>query len=194
MAIEWPVELRPSDMDWGMIYNNRDFTSSLNNSQQIVGYPGSYWRCSLSLPSMTNSRSRLATAFMGRLQGRFGTFKLPAFFRERKDDIGAPVVQTGAAMASSVILRGMTASRRVFSQGDYITIDGVMHEVVEDVTSNASGVATVPLNRRLRTAIIAGTAVEYRNPYSTMRLEEDRYTLSVKPILSDLSIQCREAF
>jgi hypothetical protein len=143
---------------------------------------------------MTHSRSRLATAFMGRLQGRFGTFKLPAFFRERKDDIGAPVVQTGAAMASSVILRGMTASRRVFSQGDYITIDGVMHEVVEDVTSNASGVATVPLNRRLRTAIIAGTAVEYRNPYSTMRLEEDRYTLSVKPILSDLSIQCREAF
>lgn len=194
MVIEWPVELRPSDMDWGMVYNNRDFTSSLNNSQQIVGYPGSYWRCSLSLPSITYSKARLATAFMGRLQGRFGTFKLPAFFRERKDDIGAPVVQTGAAMASSIILRGMSASRQVFNQGDYITIGGVMHEVVEDVGSDASGIAVVPLNRRLRTSIIAGTAVEYRNPYSTMRLEEDRYTLSVKPILSDLFIQCREAF
>lgn len=194
MAIEWPVELRPSDMDWGMVYNNRDFTSSLNNSQQIVGYPGSYWRCSLSLPSMTYSRARLATAFMGRLQGRFGTFKLPAFFRERHDDIGSPVVQVGAAMASSIILAGMPAGRRVFSQGDYITIGGVMHEVIEDVVSNASGVATVPLNRRLRTAIVAGAAVEYRKPYSTMRLTEDNYTLSVKPILSELSIQCREAF
>lgn len=194
MAIEWPDELRPSDMDWGMVYNNRDFTSSLNNSQQIVGYPGSYWQCSLSMPSMTYSRSRLATAFMGRLQGRFGTFKLPAFFRERSDDIGAPVVQAGAAMASAIVLAGMVGGRQVFSQGDFITIEGVMHEVVEDIVSSAEGVATIPLNRRLRTAIAPGAAVEYRKPYSTMRLNEDTYTLSVRPILSDLSIQCREAF
>lgn len=194
MAIEWPTELRPADMDWGMVYNNRDFTSSLNNSQQIVGYPGSYWRCSMSLPSMTYSKSRLATAFMGRLQGRFGTFKLPAFFRERTDNIGAPVVQTAAAMASTIVLSGMVGGRRVFSQGDYITIDGVMHEVVEDVDSNASGVAVLPLNRRLRSTLMAGATVEYRKPYSIMRLTEDSYTLSIKPILSDLSLQCREAF
>lgn len=194
MAIEWPVELCPADMDWGMIYNNRDFTSSLSNSQQIVGYPGSYWRCSLSLPPLTRKQDRRATAFLGRLQGRFGTFKLPAFFRKRTDDIGAPVVQTGAAMASSIVLSGMVGNRRVFSQGDYITIDGVMHEVVEDVDSSSSGVAVLPLNRRLRSGLMAGAAVEYRNPYSIMRLAEDNYTLSIRPILSELSFECREAF
>ena len=115
MAIEWPAEVCPAQMSWGMVYNNRDFTSSLNNSQQIVGYPGSYWKCSLSLPQLTRDRERVVTAFLGRLQGRFGTFKLPAFTRRRTDNVGAPVVQTGAAMASTITLTGLEGGRRVFT-------------------------------------------------------------------------------
>ena len=194
MAIEWPTQVCPAEMSWGMVYNNRDFSSTLNNSQQIVGYPGSYWKCSLSLPPLTRDRDRVMTAFMGRLQGRFGTFKLPAFTRRRTDNIGAPVVQAGAAMASTIILSGLQGGRQVFSQGDYITIDGVMHEVVDDVASNGEGMAVLPLNRRLRSALVAGTAVEYRNPYSIMRLTEDSYTLAIRPVVAELSIECREAF
>lgn len=194
MAIEWPTEVCPAQMSWGMVYNNRDFSSSLNNSQQIVGYPGSYWKCSISLPLLTRDRDRIVTAFMGRLQGRFGTFKLPAFTRKRTDNIGAPVVQVGAAMASTITLSGLQGGRRVFSQGDYITIGGVMHEVVEDVVSNAQGVAVLPLNRRLRAALISGAPVEYQNPYSIMRLSEDSYTLSVRPVVAELTLECREAF
>nr|WP_312623058.1 hypothetical protein [Pseudomonas juntendi] len=194
MAIEWPTQVCPAEMSWGMVYNNRDFSSTLNNSQQIVGYPGSYWKCSLSLPPLTRDRDRIVTAFMGRLQGRFGTFKLPAFTRKRTDNIGAPVVQTGSAMASTITLSGLQGSRRVFSQGDYITIDGVMHEVVEDVVSSSGGTAVLPLNRRLRAALVSGTPVEYRNPYSIMRLSEDSYTLSVRPVVAELTIECREAF
>ena len=194
MAIEWPAQVCPAEMSWGMVYNNRDFSSTLNNSQQIVGYPGSYWKCSLSLPPLTRDRDRIVTAFMGRLQGRFGTFKLPAFTRKRTDNIGAPVVQTGSAMASTITLSGLQGSRRVFRQGDYITIDGVMHEVVEDVVSSSGGTAVLPLNRRLRSALVAGAAVEYRNPYSIMRLTEDSYTLAIRPVVAELSIECREAF
>ena len=194
MAIEWPAELCPAQMSWGMVYNNRDFSSTLNNSQQIVGYPGSYWKCSLSLPPLTRDRDRIVTAFMGRLQGRFGTFKLPAFTRRRTDNIGAPVVLGGLAMASHITLEAVPVNRKVFSQGDYITIDGVMHEVVEDVVSNAQGVAVLPLNRRLRAALISGAPVEYQNPYSIMRLSEDSYTLSVRPVVAELTLECREAF
>ena len=194
MAIEWPTQVCPAEMSWGMVYNNRDFSSSLNNSQQIVGYPGSYWKCSLSLPLLTRDRDRVVTAFLGRLQGRFGTFKLPAFTRQRTDNIGAPVVQNGAAMASTITLSGLQGGLQVFSQGDYITVGGVMHEVVEDVVSSSGGTAVLPLNRRLRSALVVGTAVEYRNPYSIMRLAEDSYTLSVKPVVAELSFECREAF
>lgn len=69
-----------------------------------------------------------------------------------------------------------------------------MHEVVEDVVATAGGTAVLPLNRRLRSAVPAGAAVEYQNPYSIMRLTEDSYTLSVRPVVSELSIECREAF
>ena len=194
MAIEWPTQVCPAEMSWGMVYNNRDFSSSLNNSQQIVGYPGSYWKCSLSLPTLTRDRDRVMTAFLGRLQGRFGTFKLPAFTRKRTDNIGAPVIQAGAAMASTITLSGLQGGLQVFSQGDYITVGGVMHEVVEDVVSSSGGTAVLPLNRRLRSALVVGTAVEYRNPYSIMRLSEDSYTLSVRPVVAELSFECREAF
>ncbi|MNN79920.1 hypothetical protein D3C81_1966050 [compost metagenome] len=40
MAIDWPAALWPSQMTWGMVYNNRAFTSTLSNAQQILGYPG----------------------------------------------------------------------------------------------------------------------------------------------------------
>ena len=32
MAIAWPEGLCPSEMTWGVVYNNRAFTSTLSNS------------------------------------------------------------------------------------------------------------------------------------------------------------------
>jgi len=37
MAIQWPASIRPSEMNWGIVYNNRAFTSTLSNAQQVVG-------------------------------------------------------------------------------------------------------------------------------------------------------------
>lgn len=196
MAIEWPAEfdLGPNQQTWKMTYNNRAFNSSLSNAQQIVGYPGAYWSCDMTFGTLLRDKERVISAFLGRLQGMFGTFRLPAFTRFRDDDIGQPFVVTANALATTMQLSGMHANASVFSFGDYITVSGEMFEVVESVRSSGEGTATLQLNKRIRSNIASGAPIEYRRPYSVMRLSEDSYSITRQPLVSNTTISCREAF
>ncbi|NIF15626.1 hypothetical protein [Pantoea sp. Cy-639] len=194
MAIAWPDGLCPNEMTWGVVYNNRAFTSTLSNAQQIVGYPGAYWQCQLTFSALSREQERLLTAFIGRLQGMFGTFNLPAFTRTRADFIGAPVVVTANAQSSVMRIGGVTANAKVFSMGDYITIGGVMFEVVDDAVSGANGQVQVTVNKPVRKTITAGTPVEYRAPFAEMRLTSDSHSLARRPVISNLTLELREAF
>ncbi|AZD86504.1 hypothetical protein C4K14_3680 [Pseudomonas chlororaphis subsp. aureofaciens] len=194
MALTWPASLRPSEMTWGIVNNSRAFTSTLSNAQQIVGYPGAYWQCTLSFGLLERWHERELSAFLGRLDGMFGTFNLPAFTRTRVDNVGSLVVVTGNAQARSMLISGATPSTPIFAMGDYITVAGEMFEVTDTVSSNAQGQATVPLNKRIRKALTAGAAIEYRNPYSEMRMTSDTWSMSVRPVVANGSYQFREAF
>lgn len=194
MALEWPESLEPTETSWGMTYNNRAFTSTLSNAQQVVGYPGAYWVCTLTFGVLFDEDERQLTSLLGRLHGMFGTVKIPAITRTREDDIGAAVVVSGIAQATAMIIGGVTPSARVFSLGDYLTVEGEMFEVVQDATANAQGQVTVTLNKRIRRTLKTGTAVEYRNPYSEMRRLEDSHQVAIQPIVSNCTLQFREAF
>ncbi|OSN39568.1 hypothetical protein [Pseudomonas syringae] len=194
MALTWPASLRPSEMSWGIVNNSRAFTSSLSNAQQIVGYPGAYWQCTLTFGLLTRAQERELSSFLGRLDGMFGTFNLPDFTRYRKVSIGALSVVSGFAQARSMIIAGAPASSPVFSAGDYITIAGEMFEVTDPVSSNAQGQATVLLNKRIRKTLTPGAAVEYMNPYSEMRMTSDTWSMTRRPVVANGSYQFREAF
>ncbi|AVI85595.1 hypothetical protein YA0016_08640 [Pseudomonas syringae] len=194
MALTWPASLRPSEMSWGIVNNSRAFTSSLSNAQQIVGYPGAYWQCTLTFGLLTRAEERELSSFLGKLDGMFGTFNLPDFTRYRKVSIGSLSVVSGFAQARSMIIGGAPASSPVFSVGDYITIAGEMFEVTDPVSSNAQGQATVPLNKRIRKTLTAGAAVEYLSPYSEMRMTSDTWAMTRRPVVANGSYQFREAF
>lgn len=194
MALTWPASLCPSEMTWGIVNNSRAFTSTLSNAQQIIGYPGAYWQCTLTFELLTRAQERELSAFLGRLDGMFGTFNLPAFTRRRTVSIGALTVVTGNAQARNILIAGATPNAAVFSAGDYITIAGEMFEVTDPASSNAQGNVTVLLNKRIRKTLTAGTAVEYLNPYSEMRMTTDTWAMSVKPVIANGSYQFREAF
>jgi hypothetical protein len=181
-------------MTWGIVNNSRAFTSTLSNAQQIIGYPGAYWQCTLTFALLTRAQERELSALLGRLDGMFGTFNLPAFTRRRTNSVGALSVVTGNAQARSMIIGGATANAPAFSSGDYITIAGEMFEVTDPASANAQGRVTVLLNKRIRKTLTAGTAVEYLNPYSEMRMTSDTWSMSVRPVVSNGSYQFREAF
>ncbi|MDD0971604.1 hypothetical protein [Pseudomonas aphyarum] len=194
MALTWPASLRPSEMTWGIVNNSRAFTSTLSNAQQIVGYPGAYWQCTLTFGVLTREQERQLTSFLGKLDGMMGTLNLPAFTRQRTNSVGALSVVTGNAQARSMVIGGATANAPAFSAGDYITIAGEMFEVTDPASANAQGRVTVSVNKRIRKTLTAGTAVEYLNPYSEMRMTTDTWAMSIKPVIANGSYQFREAF
>lgn len=194
MALTWPASLRPSEMTWGIVNNGRAFTSTLSNAQQIVGYPGAYWQCTLTFGLLTREQERQLSSFLGKLDGMMGTFNLPAFTRRRTSSVGALSVITGNAQARSMVIGGAAANVAAFSAGDYITIAGEMFEVTDPASANAKGRVTVLINKRIRKTLTAGTAVEYLNPYSEMRMTTDTWAMSIKPVIANGSYQFREAF
>ncbi len=194
MALTWPASLRPSEMTWGIVNNGRAFTSTLSNAQQIVGYPGAYWQCTLTFGLLTRSQERELSSFLGRLDGMFGTFNMPAFTRRRTVNVGSLTVVSGNAQARSMVLAGATPGAAIFSAGDYITVAGEMFEVTDPAASSAQGQVTVSLNKRIRKTLVTGAAVEYLNPYSEMRMTSDTWSMSVRPVVANGSYQFREAF
>lgn len=192
MALDWPESLEPTDVLWGVVNNNRAFTSTLSNAQQVFGFPGAYWQCTLNFGVLYPEDERELTALLGRLQGMFGTVKIPAIHRQRDDDIGNPVVAAAGALALTMQLSGVTPSAKVFRLGDYISVGGEMFEVVQDATSTSGGAVTVQLNKRIRKAIPVGTAVEYRRPFAIMRRVDDTNQVNVQPVVSNASFPFRE--
>lgn len=193
MAIPWPEGIRPSNMVWGLKNNNRAFTSVLNNSQQIVGAPGDYWFCTLNWGVLDRGQERILTATLGQLDGMFGEIMLPAFKRQRTDSIGVPVVGLTPPGARTLNVTRMTPGT-AFRIGDYISLAGEMFEVVTPVIAPASGAVTVAINKRVRSGIPAGTAIEYKKPFAVMRLVNDENSLNVENWAASGSIQFREAF
>ncbi|MFC0710737.1 hypothetical protein [Azorhizophilus paspali] len=194
MAEPWPDGLCPQQMSWGCVYNSRAFTSTLSNAQQIVSYPGAYWTCSMSFSALTRTQERLLTSLIGRLQGMAGTIQVPATTRQRADNIGAPVLAAAASTnAYSLSVSGLTANGIVFRAGDYITLEGVMFEVVADATA-MGGAAVVTVNKRVRAGIPAGTAIEYQVPWCEMRLTGDVFSVDLQPLTCSATIELREAF
>ncbi|MGW7232873.1 hypothetical protein ACWGIE_06725 [Pseudomonas fulva] len=194
MAEEWPEDLEPTEVTWGVVYNNRAFTSSLNNAQQIASHPGAYWVCTLTFGVLYEEDERELTSLLGRLQGMFGTVNVPSITRIRTDDIGSPVVAAAVAQSTSLQLRNMRPGIRVFSRGDHITILGEMFEVVEHAATDGSGSAVIRVNKRVRRGFAPGSPVEYRNPYCEMRRADDTNQWTVQPVISNGSYQFREAF
>lgn len=194
MATQWPSTLCPTEMTFGIVHNNRAFTSVLSNAQQVVGFPGDYWQCQLTFNNLNREKGRALTALLGSLRGMVGTVNIPYFTRRRTDDIGSPVVVSGTAQSTTMILSGVTASRQVFAPGDCVTVAGQLFEVVAPAVSTSGGQVTLQLNRRIRSQLAAGSAVEYRNPYSEMRRADDTNTMSVQALISNGSFEFREAF
>ncbi|MNP70172.1 hypothetical protein D3C76_1663680 [compost metagenome] len=69
-----------------------------------------------------------------------------------------------------------------------------MFEIVENATSDAAGKAVVSVNKRIRKLIAAGSAVEYKNPYCEMRRMDDTNEWTAQPVVSNSTLQFREAF
>lgn len=190
--LEWQTGLSPSTRELALVNNNMSFNSSITNKSQIVSYMGDYWTMSITFNNMTFEKQRLYTVMIGKLKGMLNTIKVPTFCRYRDDEIGTPVVVSGNSLAMSVTLSGLITDAKVFSAGDYITIEHVLYEVLDDSYSDGSGICVVNINKMIRTSMTSGSAVEYKRPYCEMRLTESSNGYSEQPPFASGTLSFKE--
>ncbi|WP_438455431.1 hypothetical protein [Vreelandella venusta] len=192
--INWPAEIKPRSMSWGRVYNTRAFTSPFSQSQQIVGAPGAYWKCTLNFPTLNRKKERRLSTFIGSLQGMAGTFELRPWTRPPGPAVGAAVVNGNGQAGAQLVTRNWAPNTTVLRMGDYVTVNDQLLEVLDDVTSSAQGIAILPISPWLRSPPADGSTVHYQQPYAIMRLMQDEQMLDVKALIASGTLECREAF
>lgn len=160
---------------WRIQERNRSFTSDLTGSVQTAVLPGAKWVGSISVPRLPNKEIRDLKAFLLSLQGRAGSFYfVPLDLDQQGTRLGSGVVlgagQTGALLSTS----GWDASQSLlFAAGDYIEVNGELKMVTSDVSSDASGLASIPIAPILRKSPPDGAQILHEAPRAIMRLSSD---------------------
>lgn len=139
--------------------STQQHVSPFDGSTQTIAMPAQRWHASMTWGPIPHTDWRPLQAFLGALRGRAGrfTYTHPFTFRRATAAAGTPLVdgdnQTGIALATD----GWTPGALVMKAGDFFSFTDAtgrfrMHQVLEDVTANGSGEATLSLVPPLRSA------------------------------------------
>lgn len=194
-VLEWPSGILPASFDWSLQSAGSTFTSPWNQQTQSVRYPGSAWKAAMTLSNLDDYESRYVEVLLVQMDGYAGLVKLRDFGRAPATVKGTPIVATGGQTGTNLVTKGWTASTKVLSLGDYITVNNELKLVLADVTSNASGNATIPIGPQLRTSPAVNAAIEVAQPYGIFRLTKDNNGPSRLPgIVNNFTLEFQEAF
>ena len=194
-VLNWPNGLLPSSFKWNLKSNGTSFSSPFTAKTQTVRWVGSAWKASITMNSLDELEAIAFEALLFEMDGLAGRVKLWDFGRTPNVVRGAPRVNGANQKGTSLITDGWTASVKVLKKGDYFTVNDELKYCLADVTSNASGQATVRFAPQLRTAPADNLVIEVANPYGIFRLIDDENGVSRKPAFdNDFTIEFIEAF
>ena len=190
MAITYPLSL-PTSI--GMA--NIEFTatnvvavsqSPFTLEQQILQYPGQSWSVNVTLPAQQRDLMEPWIAFLLSLQGPVGTFVLgdPNGKTPLGVGGGTPLVNGGSQTGNSLNIDGCPISTTNWLKaGDYVQVrtgsSRTLHKVLTNVTTNASGQATLDIWPKLRSAPADNASVVITNAAGIFRLSTPQTTWSI---------------
>jgi hypothetical protein len=182
---------------------------------QTQAWPGAdLWTMTITLPKLTAAQAAAWRGFIAELRGMQNIFQLgdPFGTAPRGVALGAPVATTvdptlNLASAITLATAGWTPNiNGQLKAGDYISLlscpslgsPGVnsyrLHQVCEDVNSDANGDATITIWPSLREAPPSGLPLILRNTTGTFRLAQNRRGWQNDfGRLSSISLKCVEA-
>lgn len=172
-AYVWPSAWVPRRFRLYVEPNERYFRGFYSGQGQSIDLLGERWQCELELPqSIDDATGAAREAFFDRLQGRANSITLTNIKRPvpRGTLRGAATFQASASQLASVILIQTTAGATLLA-GDGIGFAGQVSRVMADATANGSGVMSVEILPRLRTAVAVGAAINWNAPTVDMKLK-----------------------
>ena len=154
--------------------------------QQVFKHSGERWEAEVSLPAMKRNDAEDWIAWLLSMRGREGTFLLgdPLGATPRGSAGGTPRVNGASQTGESITIGGCTASQTGWLKaGDYIQLgsgaDSSLHKVLQDVSSNGAGQATIDVWPSIRTAPADDSVVVVSNAKGVFRLTSSSVDWSI---------------
>lgn len=160
--------------------NTQTFESPLSNAIQTLELSGARWMGTFVYPVMTRAQAAPVIAFLRKLRGRQGRFY--AYDPSAQTALGsggAPWVNGAGQTGTSLNTKFWTPNQsKVLKAGDYISWNTPtnwreLHQVTDDVDSNASGNAIINITPALRESPADGTVIVMYRASCVMMLIDD---------------------
>ena len=205
MAISYPVTF-PASIGVSSI-NIRAKTvvgvssSPFTGQQQVYKHQGQWWEAEVSLPPMKRDEAEQVVAFLIKMNGQYGTFLMGDFLSTAPRGIGTgtPLVNGASQAGDELVTDGRTVSTTgILKAGDWIQLGSAststLHKVLDDVTSDASGNATLNIFPNLRSAPDDNAIITISSPKGRWRLasNETDYAIDNASIYG-MTFACIEA-
>jgi len=181
MAINYPLTLPSTTgikrIEMSFLTSVAVTRSQFTLNQQVQVYPGQMWGAEVTLPKMTVEQSGAWQSFLLKLNGQQGTFKLgdPTKQEPRGTALGIPLVNGAGQSGQELITNGWDINEiGLLLAGDHIQLAGNrLHQVLNDVSSDGSGNATIDIWPSLRTAPADNEPLVLINPKGLFRLVDN---------------------
>lgn len=206
---DFPTTIIPDSTEWGLVTNTQIFTSPLSGDTQTVALPGARWAATLNFSNMTPSVARSFIAFLLKLKGPAGRFRLFDHSNPTTRGSGSttgtyPAVSGANQVGNAILTSGWTpTSLNLLLPGDYFQIGEELKMITAAAQSNSGGLSTLEFDPPIRNAPADGSNIIIQKPTITqkptcvMRLIDDSqilWTNAETIILSGITIQCEEVF
>jgi len=156
-----PADPQPRNCEIGLKRAEAISISPFNFNKQIHEHSGTQWMFSVQYPMMTHANGKAWAAFLLELKGMVGTFYFSNPDGNLGTPAGSPLVNAFAGDKLSVTTTGWDNDAvDVLKAGDFISFSNYEYKMVmEDVTADAGGEATIYFQPVMRTTVANGTAI-----------------------------------
>ncbi len=174
----------------------QNFSSPVTRSTQTGSLPGDLWTGSVTYSNKVNSEARSLKTFLMSLGGANGRFNFSPPDLDQQGETILPVIVNGAGQLGTTLDISGEADTLIFGIGDYMEVNGELKAVLEDVTTDGGGLATVTFQPPLRQIPPDAAVVEYEDPRVIMKLTNDeQVSFEVSsPVIYNATFALSEAF
>ena len=175
--------------------------SPFTGQQQVYKHQGQWWEMEVSMPAMKRDDAEQVASFLLKMNGKYGTFLLgdKANTAPRGVGTGTPLVYGASQTGDQLITDGWTPSTTgILKAGDWIQLGSgsttLLHKVLDDVTSDASGIATLNIFPNLRQSPADNAQVSISSPKGQWRLASNDTEFSIdEASIYGITFACVEA-
>lgn len=174
-VIDFPNVSPDSGANLSLVSNTTDFTSDLNNAVQNARLQGDQWSSSLAFTNRTEVQGRTIKAFLTRLGGRSGRFRMtPPDLNQLGTMAGTGLVD-GAGQTGDVLnTKGWTVSQAaLFQPGDYIEFNGELKMITDLAVSDGGGLSALSISPPIRKATNDNDPIEVTDPQAIFMMTND---------------------